>query len=201
LLDTNASGVDCVSDVDYYHRERENYERACSKGLQDRLLWIGAHTCDVCKLFGSPVQAARLKCADGNLANEETVVQVRDGVVLDRDSRTAVDGLKYDFETVQAGTAFMVQFDLDNPTDRDLALLGVALFEWHAGGTLGGFTSRGLGRFRLEGITLRGADLSIPTQRIRYLTALRPEERLSDLGDWQGYFNERIQKQLQPKEK
>lgn len=197
MLNHDASGVRCTSDVTYYSRVREDYREALRKGLQNRLQWIDDNTCDVCKLFGSPLQAGRLWVSDGMLAEWAAVVQVRDGVVIDRDSQTAVDGLKYDYEVVPPGSRFQICIDLDNPTDQDMALLGAALFEWHAGSSLGGFTSRGLGRFRLEGIQLAGVDMSDPAQRVKFLTATTVEERLSDLGDWQAYFTEKINRQLE----
>jgi CRISPR-associated RAMP protein (TIGR02581 family) len=200
LLDIAASGVECASDVDYFSRARGEHQAAVRDGLQAQLAWIEKHTCDVCKLFGSPVRAAQLRCADGVLENPASAaVQVRDGVVLDRDSHTAVSGLKYDYEVLPAGTAFRVRFDLDNPAEVDTALFGAALFDWAAGSSLGGFTSRGLGRFRLEEIRLRGADLDDPKQRARYLTSPDPEQRLSDLGDWEAYFNAAIGAHLEAK--
>ena len=96
------------------------------------------------------MQAGRLWVSDGMLKEWASVVQVRDGVVIDRDSQTAVNGLKYDYEVVPPGSQFDLCVDLENPTDRDMALLGAAIFEWHAGSSIGGFTSRGLGRFPLE---------------------------------------------------
>ena len=77
-------------------------------------------------------------------------MQVRDSVVIDRDSQTAVDGLKFDYEVAPPGAEFELRIDLDNPGDEELALLGAALFEWSAGISIGGFTSRGLGRAVLE---------------------------------------------------
>ena len=185
LLNVEASRVECVSDVNYYKAIKEDYRRASERGLNARLGWIDQHTCDVCKLFGSPVRGSRLRISDGTLCEWAHVVQVRDGVVLDRDSHTAVDGLKYDYEVVPAGSKFLVIVDMDNPNDTDLALFGAAVFEWHAGSSVGGFTSRGLGRFRTQDIKLAGVDFDDAKQRIRYLTSLKPEERLSDLGDWQ----------------
>ncbi len=198
LLNSAFSNVDCASDVKWYTKNRDDYETQLRNGPFSQLRWIEAHTCDVCKLFGSPVRAARLRCSDGRLVNPMPyLVSVRDGVVLDRDSHTAAEGLKYDYETVAAGTAFEVSFDLDNPTPQDEALLGAALFEWAAGSTLGGFTSRGLGRFRLEINALRGVDLTDPQQRRRYLLEVQPHNKLSDLGDWKTYFQTKIDKQLQ----
>ncbi len=206
MLNNAVSGLRCPSDVKAFTRrneEREDkksdydlYQDVIKKGPQAQVAWIEENTCDACKLFGSPLRAARLRCADGKL-DEATkpIVQVRDGVVLDRDSHKAVDGLKYDYEVVSAGTAFALVFDLDNPTDADLALLGAGLFEWAAGSSLGGFTSRGLGRFRLEGVAVRGVDMSDAKQRLRYLTKTRPEDRLSDLGDLASFFAPRIEAQ------
>lgn len=196
MLNHDASGVKCTSDVKYYHNVREEYQKALQKGLQERLQWIEEHTCDMCKLFGSPMQASRLWISDGMLTEWASVVQVRDGVVIDRDSQTAVNGLKYDYEVVPPGSQFELCIDLENPTDQDMALLGVALFEWHAGSSIGGFTSRGLGRFHLENIRLAGVDLSDTDQRVKFLTATTAKDRLSDLGDWETYFTKHIQRQL-----
>jgi CRISPR-associated RAMP protein (TIGR02581 family) len=198
LLNRQLSGQDCVGDVKYHAEVRDQHQDAIRQGPAGQLGWIEKNTCDVCKLFGSPVRASKVRCSDGLLLNPEAaVVQVRDGVVLDRDSHTAVNGLKYDYEVVAAGTRFQVRFDLDNPTEADEALLGAAPFEWHSGGSLGGFTSRGLGRFRLEAVTLSGVDLSDPKQRVRYLTNTDPEKRLAPLGDWEAYFGPRIERQCQ----
>ena len=196
MLNHEVSGVKCTSDVNYYRSVRDDYQKALQKGLEDRLQWIDDNTCDVCKLFGSPVQAGRLWVSDGELQEWASVVQVRDGVVIDRDSQTAVNHLKYDYEVVPPDSRFELCIDLENPTDRDMALLGAALFEWHAGSSIGGFTSRGLGRFHLECIKLAGVDLSDSAQRVKFLTATTAKDRLSDLGDWECYFTKRIKRQL-----
>ncbi len=189
LLNAAASGVFCASDVGWYKQQRSVYQSAVSQGIEAQWAWIEQNTCDVCKLFGSPVRAARLRFSDGLLEGGPLApVQVRDGVVLDRDSHTAAAGLKYDYETVVAGTAFRITLDLENPTETDKALLGAALFEWAAGSSLGGFTSRGLGRFHLEEIRLWGVNLDDPQERIRYLTIPSPDEKLTDRGSWQAYF-------------
>ncbi len=94
LLNFQASGVRCSSDVRLYSQElRNELKEVLEDGLAGQLEWIEKNTCDVCKLFGSPVRASRLRLSDGQLLNHEAVVvQVRDGVVLDRDSHTAVNG-------------------------------------------------------------------------------------------------------------
>lgn len=198
LLNQKASGIDCTSDVNYYRDVlRGKYQEALQSGLQDRLQWIAVNTCDVCRLFGSPVKAGRLWVSDGTLKDWASVVQVRDGVVIDRDSRTAVDRLKYDYEVIPPGSQFQLCIDLENPNGSDLALLGAALFEWHAGSSLGGFTSRGLGRFHLKDIKLSGVDLNDPGQCLKFLTETKSKDRFTDLGDWENYFGEPIKQQLQ----
>ncbi len=199
MLGHATSDVKCTSDEKYYRKVRDAY-RETSRTLEDRLKWLNNNTCDVCKLFGSPVQAGHLWVSDGMLTEWAAVVQVRNGVVIDRDSQTAVDRLKYDYEVVPPGSRFQICIDLENPTDQDLALLGAALFEWHAGGSIGGFTSRGLGRFRLEHVQFAGVDMSDPTQRKKFLIATKAEDRLSDLGDWEAYFAEKINRQLEKRE-
>jgi CRISPR/Cas system CSM-associated protein Csm3 (group 7 of RAMP superfamily) len=121
-------------------------------------------------------------------------------VVIDRDSHTAAEGLKYDYETVVAGTKFRIFFDLENPTLSDEALFGAALFEWADGSTLGGFTSRGLGRFHLEEIKVFGVDLENAEERVRYLTSPDPPRRWTNRGPWDVYFGQRIQQHLQTRQ-
>ena len=129
MLNRDASGIDCTSDINHYSRVlRQTYQDALNQGLQARLKWIDNNTCDVCKLFGCAVQSSRLWLSDGKLKEWASVMQVRDGVVIDRDSRTAVDNLKYDYEVVPPGSLFELCIDIENPTDSDLALLGAALF-------------------------------------------------------------------------
>ena len=177
-------------DTQSHQQEYQELLREYKDSVGERLDWIAKHTCDVCKLFGSPLKTSKLKVGDGRLipGTWANVIQVRDGVVLDRDSRTAVDGLKYDYEVVPTGTAFAVRIDLEAPTPPELALVGAALFDWSAGSSLGGFTSRGLGRFRLDEVKVRGVDFGKPAERARYLTGTDPVERLTDRGDLKTFF-------------
>ena len=197
MLNHAASGVSCTSDINHYSRVlREAYQEALGQGLQARLKWIDENTCDVCKLFGSAVQTSRLWLSDGKLEAWASVMQVRDGVVIDRDSRTAVDNLKYDYEVVPPNSRFELCVDLENPTDSDLALLGAGLFEWCAGSSIGGFTSRGLGRFHLKDVKISGVDMSDSGQLVNFLTKTDAKKRFSDLGDWETYFTKYIKQRL-----
>src|SRR5690348_5741520 len=68
-LNVAASGVpSCASDVHWFYNEQDGANRrrqALRDGPQALLDFVDANTCDVCKLFGSPLQAGRLRCSDG----------------------------------------------------------------------------------------------------------------------------------------
>lgn len=197
LLNHQASDVGCVSDVSYFTKVRDDHRKAMERGIQELLKWIDANTCDVCKLFGSPVRSARLRCADGVLLTSPLgLIRVRDGVVLDRDSHTAVDGLKYDYECVSPDTRFRLVIDVDGPQPAEEALLGAALFEWSAGSSLGSFTSRGLGRFHLEEVDVRSVELTDPVQRKQYLLGRTAQDRYQQVADWAAHFQQKIDQQL-----
>lgn len=119
--------------------------------------------CDTCQLFGSPNAASRVNINDLYIPLEEWngVIQVRDGVAIDRDSEKAKDRLKYDFEVVPSGAVFNLEMTLENATERDLQLLSVGLSEFaHGLSAIGGKRSRGLGACKLEEIQVSALDLT-----------------------------------------
>lgn len=174
LLDTTLSGISCVSDETYRRSVSDELKaldtKPDRKGSEaDRIDWLQEKTCDVCRLFGSPMQASRIFLADGELGEWSHSLQVRDGVCIDRDSETARSGLKFDYEVVPAGAAFGVSLEMENPSDREIALIGAALAEWENGFHLGGFTSRGLGSVRLTEKSVQSLDYTDPAQLKAYL--------------------------------
>lgn len=166
-LDYTLSRVTCVSDVKDQEVRRSWKE---VQGTEKEPAWAQAHTCDVCKLFGSPAMGGRLALGDGRLVSaEDPIVQVRDGVVIDRDAGSARDGLKYDYEVTQPDVSYRTDLDIEDPSDVERALLGAALLEWEDGVALGGATTRGLGRARTKVAWIREIDLSRADDRRRYL--------------------------------
>ena len=118
--------------------------------------------CDTCRLFGSPFAAARLNVNDLYMPREvwNGIIQVRDGVAIDRDSEKAKDRLKYDFEVVPASATFDLEIVLENASQKDLQLICVGLSEFvHGFGVLGGKRSRGLGVCLLEGLKVSALEL------------------------------------------
>jgi CRISPR-associated RAMP protein (TIGR02581 family) len=166
LLDTGLSGVKCVTDEAYRQLKHDDFRTM--KNDQDKLNWLAGNVCGVCALFGSPLHASRIYFSDGRLEDWSGAVEIRDGVSLDRDSETARDGLKFDFEVVPAGAAFALQIDLENPSQTELALVGAVLAEWNHGVRLGGKTSRGLGLARLDSLDLSQVDYTDPDQRLAF---------------------------------
>jgi len=118
--------------------------------------------CDTCLLFGSPYAAARLNVNDLYMPYEEWsgVLQIRDGVAIDRDTEKAKDRLKYDFEVVPASATFDLEIVLENATKKDMQLLCVGLSEFaHSFGVIGGKRSRGLGVAELKNLKVFALEL------------------------------------------
>jgi len=113
--------------------------------------------CDVCRLFGGASWRGRVAFDDLHLVDETLVpIERRDGVGLDRDSRRAVDGIKYNFEAVPAETRFALSLTAESLSENERLLLIIGLMEMVSGALpLGGKTSRGLGRCRLDAAASR----------------------------------------------
>ncbi len=119
--------------------------------------------CDTCRLFGSPYAASRVNISDLSIVEDEWsgILQIRDGVAIDRDTEKARDRLKYDFEVVPPDTRFHVRIVLENASRKDLQLLCIGLSEYARGfGVVGGKRSRGLGTARLERLQVQSLELS-----------------------------------------
>lgn len=181
LLDADLSGVRCISDetvrkqvLDDLEKSKKNYTE------KETVETFYQNTCDICRLFGSPAQASRIFFSDGTLTQWSGGLQIRDGVCIDRDTETARDGAKYDFEVVPPGAAFSISIELENPADKELALIAAALAEWKNGFRLGGFTSRGLGQVKLEETKVEQVDYGSPEQLKAYLLKrqMTPVDRL-----------------------
>lgn len=169
LLDEGLSGSECFTGLSFQKRKSKNDEFKDLKAADAKLNWLEDNTCDTCRLFGSPLQASRIFFSDGILVQWGNSLQIRDGVCIDRDSETARYGAKYDFEVVPAGAAFKTCIELDNPDEKELALVGAVLAEWESGFRIGGFTSRGLGRVCLKDKTVRQVDYTDSEQLKEYL--------------------------------
>jgi CRISPR-associated RAMP protein (TIGR02581 family) len=120
--------------------------------------------CLIDRLFGRVAMkkgefsyGSRLQISDAR--SGEVAVELRDGVGIDRESRTASGGVKFDLEVVPAGTTFEGTIRFKNPIDYELGLLAQALWMLDQGGLLlGGKSARGLGWVEVRVKALRNLD-------------------------------------------
>lgn len=103
--------------------------------------------CDICKLFGSPLLASKLRVSDARPAGNVKRL-IRDGVGIDRDTESAREKIKFDFETVEA-SQWNFQMQIENASETDFALLAILIAEMEHGIDVGGNKARGLGRCTL----------------------------------------------------
>ncbi len=154
-------GVSDLWSCDPLSQEIVDEQPTCGRhksGEDERTNALKQPHCAVCQLFGSPVIASHVRFTDAMLCDAETLkragripIELRDGVAIDRDLRTAKNGQKYDFEVIPPGTRFTLEVFVENPVDWLMGLLIVGFDQLAEGFTaIGGFTSRGLGRVTVQ---------------------------------------------------
>jgi CRISPR-associated RAMP protein (TIGR02581 family) len=117
------------------------------------------------RLFGAIAQerdgfsyGSRFQISDA-LCRADVAVELRDGVGIDRDTRTAAQGVKFDLEAVPADTQFHGSIRFKNPAGYELGLLAQALWMLDQGLLLlGGKSARGLGWVQVEVTAPRSLD-------------------------------------------
>lgn len=157
----------CVNPADYSRQQKEGVPAGATR------IELPRDLCDVCDLFGHPSFASRLVFRDLPVLTDswhELLLQVRDGVAIDRETGTVHGGQKYDFEIVPAGVRFDLRITADNPEDWQLGLLFVAVDALNSGfAGLGGARSRGLGSVQIQftsHIVASAAELLTGTARL-----------------------------------
>jgi len=168
----------------------------------DLMALLDEQLCDTCKLFGSPYAASRITFSDllppEDDKDADKMIQVRDGVAIDRDSEKAVDKLKYDYEVVAPAQTFQVEILLEDPTETDLALTCMGLSEFVGGlGYIGGNRSRGLGNCRIDDLYIYELDLTGDvTERAKrlkqYLLKKKLEDKMNQVSDPQDFLERKI---------
>ena len=105
-------------------------------------------TCTACRIFGSKWVASRVLFKDALLTNSSEMirlVEVRDGVAIDRDTGTAKSRMKFDYEAVPRGAEFSLQVVFENAEKWEVGLLLLALKSMGEGFPIGGIARGGLG--------------------------------------------------------
>lgn len=133
---------------------------------------IAQKACYTCLLFGNTAISSRIFFSDAMPVNEAKV-SVRDGVMIRRDTETAMEGRKYDYEVTNPGAAFEFEIEIANPLKHHLEMVKSVLRLMNMGYVrIGGNKSRGLGRFKAE---------IVSAER---LTVENGEVKLSKLEGW-----------------
>jgi len=164
---------------------------------------LDEHLCDTCKLFGSPYAASKITFSDLLPPEEDEhadkMIEVRDGVAIDRDSERAVPQLLYNYEAVAVAQTFRLRILLQDPSAVDLGLTCLGLSEFSSGmGYVGGNRSRGLGNVRLVDLEVYELDLTMDDlvergKRLKkYLLGKNWEEKMTRLPDAQGFVEEQL---------
>lgn len=160
-IDPNELATSEMKKVDKIKKElKEEIDKASTENkavkidydltLTERLI---AMTDRVSRLFGSPWMAGKLQIQDLPVLTDLWFgqYQERDGVAIERDTETAADGRKYDFQVVPAGTLFSFKAIVENASDAELGLLAIGLNQFENEMIpLGGGNSRGLGVVKLD---------------------------------------------------
>ncbi len=169
-------------------------ERNSKWSNEDLLRELDKRLCDTCKLFGSSFMASHIIFADLYTTQDtEGLIQIRDGVAIDRDSERAVDTALYNYEVVAPTLSFDLQIWLDDPTTTDLGLTCLGLNEYLSGfGYLGGKRSRGLGQCEITGLKIYRADFSNKANLLRYLTEREPQQKMDLVAKAESFINEQI---------
>jgi len=99
----------------------------------------------------NPAYGSRLFISDLVGGGEKVPVNLRDGVAIDRETRTAARGAKFDYEAVPAGTCFEGKVRINNPEPYEPGLFAQLLVLLDEGILLvGGKKARGLGWVSVE---------------------------------------------------
>lgn len=137
---------------------KERNDTDTKKSDRDFTQELWDKSCTVCRLFGSQLLASRVAFQDAILCNPESLVhmvEVRDGVGIDRDLGTARTGIKFDFETVPPGAEFDLHIIVENADEWEVGIVVVALESLGQGLlALGGKSTRGLGWMELTDLQI-----------------------------------------------
>jgi len=134
--------------------------------------------CDTCNLFGSTVVASKVKIPDLYVVGAHVgLFEKRDGVSIDRDTETAVEGAKFDYEVVPSQAVFELEMICENLDKRNKFLLSIGLREMQSGIVpLGGNKTRGLGAFRLVLKEISHLNFENKESLVNYLTSQELEQ-------------------------
>lgn len=161
-------------------------------GGQPRAEAFDRGACGACRVFGTSGFASRIWFGDLRCSGRHHTA-VRDGVGIDRDLRTARDGVKFDYELLAAGAELAIDLRARNLVDWELGLVAMGLDLLDQGQVrLGGLGARGLGlvEVHIDSVSVRDAkSLLQRTPQAAGSSSGRPQEALRD---WLAALQQRV---------
>lgn len=154
--------------------------------------------CPVCILFGGAELAGSVRIKDATANSKKTMI--RDGVAIERKTRKAKGGAKYDIEAVPQGTEFYGDIVIENLdiSEYEKAKLGALLslvdFFNSCSGGIGHATSRGFGQINISIDNLKiitASDYLSGNYDGKVYSAGKPEfdiEKEQAIADWSAYL-------------
>lgn len=136
------------------NNKTRQFQQSGEKKDEELASFADKELCDVCKLFGATVCASRVVIEDAYPKSPTTLgdkILVRDGVGIDRDTGTAREGAKFDYEVMEAGPTFIFHMQVENVTKKDRLLINLILGLLRVGLHVGGKQAAGLGKIKLDG--------------------------------------------------
>lgn len=120
------------------------------KGSHEKLAeYVYDESCEVCRLFGGREFAGKLMFKDSFLIGD-IKLEHRDGVGIDRRTGSVGGTAKYDYEIVSQGSEFEFYLLCENLDEKQEKYLDFIINHLESGNlSVGGKTTRGLGRFKL----------------------------------------------------
>jgi CRISPR/Cas system CSM-associated protein Csm3 (group 7 of RAMP superfamily) len=116
----------------------------------------------------------------------ENPIEIRDGVQIRYDTRTAEDGNKYDIELLAAGTRFLLHFEVwleAGSEETQLQWLAAALHNLETGEIRMGMRKRrGFGQCRVTSWQIQPYDMSDPKQVLQWIAHQTPQD-FSDIDE------------------
>lgn len=165
----------------------ERIQNASAGGDDELAAFVAKNLCLACRLFGGASWRSKVAFSDASMSMGESIVERRDGVGIDRDSRRASSQVLFGLEVVPAQTEFGFHLVAENLDETEKQLLAMALLELvngHIG--IGGKTSRGLGRVVLDGqrSTLLLSDFTKPADIRAFFSVAGAAPGELALTDW-----------------
>ncbi len=144
-----------------YEKEIKDEKRDKEKG---KLAY--EHSCEACRLFGGREIAGKIQFKDCYLIGEPSF-ELRDGVGIDRETGAAKTNAKYDFEIISKDSEFSFYLTAENLDEKQQKYFDFIVESLKSGDlSIGGMTTRGLGRFKVKDIEVEALTKSDIKKRL-----------------------------------